>query len=261
MWWSLEEPSTSTDPRCLWSLILHLLRKWQPLQMSFSSSTPRHKAGPVPRCTKSCVNSDPMDGVRQPNIISYFWGQDFLGYKPQLWKALIFFHWTLRTGSHFHGFFRPFCCSPLKVFTPALLCRPNYLHRELDVSHPSIPNTAQTQQRSNKHFPLVHFKQRCSHHGRKPLVNWTHRAKHLMLKKKELIKKLKLKTRSVFILLAPFNRADSPHRYKQLAEIKQSCWPLSSNYQNTESDLKTQQQLLKVGQVSQSAHQDSDQKL
>lgn len=159
-------------------------------------------------------------------------------------------------------FFRPFCFSPLKVFTPALLCHPNYLHRELHASHPSIPNTAQTEQRSNKHFPFVHFKQWCSHHGCKPLVNKTYRAKHPTLKKKkELIKKSKLNTRSVFIPLAPFNWADSPCRYKQFAEIKQSCWPSSPNYHNTEFDLKTQQQLLKVGQVSQSAHQDSDQEL
>lgn len=103
-------------------------------------------------------------------------------------------------------FFRPFCFSPLKVFTPALLCHPNYLHRELHASHPSIPNTAQTEQRSKKHFPFVHFKQWCSHHGCKPLVNKTYRAKHPTLKKKkELIKKSKLNTRSVFIPLAPFN--------------------------------------------------------
>lgn len=99
---NMVESSTSVDSRCLWSLILHLLRKWEPLPMSFSSCTPRHKAGL--RRAKSCANSDPMDGVWQPNIVSYFWGQDFLGYKPQPWKALIF-HWTLRTGSHLHGVF------------------------------------------------------------------------------------------------------------------------------------------------------------
>lgn len=65
---------------------------------------PHPKAQGRAQLCKVLCKFSPMDGVWQPSIVSYFWGQDFLGYKPQLWKALIF-HWTLRTGSHFHGFF------------------------------------------------------------------------------------------------------------------------------------------------------------
>ena len=43
----------------------------------------------------------------------------------------------------FHKSSRPFCFSPLQIFTPALLCHPNYLHGAVDVSHLGMPNIVQ----------------------------------------------------------------------------------------------------------------------
>lgn len=203
-----------------------------------------------------------MDGVWQPSIVSYFWGQDFLGYKPQLWKALIF-HWTLRTGSHFHGFFLDLSASLPWRFSLLLSSVTPTIYIENCMLPTPVSLILPRQSKDQRNIFLLCILSSGAHTmAANPLwTRLTEQSTPHWKKKKELIKKSKLNTRSVFIPLAPFNWADSPCRYKQFAEIKQSCWPSSPNYHNTEFDLKTQQQLLKVGQVSQSAHQDSDQEL
>lgn len=181
VWWSLEESSTSMDPRCLWWLVLNLFRKWQPLQMRFSSSRLSHKAGP--RCAKSCANSDPTDGVWQYHQYHLlFLGTRLLGLQTSAMEGSHLLPLNPQARLSFCGFLDLFVslegfhsCSPL---SPQL-----FTHRELDVYHSSIPNIAQTEQRPKKHFPFVHFKHWCSYHGCKSLVNWTYWAKHLTLKK------------------------------------------------------------------------------
>lgn len=103
-----------------------------------------------------------------------------------------------------------------------------FTHRELDVSHPSIPNIAQTGQRTKKHFPFVHFKQCCSHHGCKPLMNWTYRAKHHTLKKKSINKIIKTQDQVCFHSPGTFQLSWFPTQVQTTCRNQAKLWAIKT---------------------------------